>query len=287
MSSLDQFESAFRSASKARLHYARPELRTILVITDLERDAASTFTEQVQRFLGPALRDDEPAWQTLLGADYANIGELLALVRQAAPDLICTYRHLHSSDWSYQHSLGEYLDVLSQAREVPPVLVLPHPEAQREASHALHNTDAVMAITDHLTGSDHLVNMAARLTQSGGTLWLSHVEDEVSFTRIITAISKIPTIETERARVEIRAQLLKEPRDFVASCREVLDAAEVSLKLEELVVMGQSLATYRQLIDDHKIDLLVMNTKDEDQLAMHGMAYPLAVEVRSIPLLLL
>jgi len=30
-----------------------------------------------------------------------------------------------------------------------------------------------------------------------------------------------------------------------------------------------------------------MNTKDEDQLAMHGLAYPLAIEVRSIPLLLL
>ena len=40
-------------------------------------------------------------------------------------------------------------------------------------------------------------------------------------------------------------------------------------------------------IDEHKIDLLVMNTKDEYQTAMHGLAYPLAVELRSIPLLLL
>jgi hypothetical protein len=30
-----------------------------------------------------------------------------------------------------------------------------------------------------------------------------------------------------------------------------------------------------------------MNTKDEDQLAMHGLAYPLAVELRDIPLLML
>ena len=34
-------------------------------------------------------------------------------------------------------------------------------------------------------------------------------------------------------------------------------------------------------------DLLVMNTKDDEQMAMHGLAYPLAIEVRSIPLLLL
>jgi hypothetical protein len=29
-----------------------------------------------------------------------------------------------------------------------------------------------------------------------------------------------------------------------------------------------------------------MHTRDQDQLAMHGLAYPLAVELRHIPLLL-
>ena len=38
---------------------------------------------------------------------------------------------------------------------------------------------------------------------------------------------------------------------------------------------------------EHEIDLLVFNTKDDDQLAMHGLAYPLAVEVRGIPILML
>ena len=38
---------------------------------------------------------------------------------------------------------------------------------------------------------------------------------------------------------------------------------------------------------EHGIDLLVMHTKDEDQLAMHGLAYPLAIELRDIPLLLI
>ncbi len=33
--------------------------------------------------------------------------------------------------------------------------------------------------------------------------------------------------------------------------------------------------------------VLVMNTKDEDQLAMHGLAYSLAIELRAIPLLML
>ena len=38
---------------------------------------------------------------------------------------------------------------------------------------------------------------------------------------------------------------------------------------------------------EHGVDLVVLNTKDEDQLAMHGLAYPLAIELRQIPLLML
>ena len=41
------------------------------------------------------------------------------------------------------------------------------------------------------------------------------------------------------------------------------------------------------MIDEHQVDLLVVNTKDEDQLAMHGLAYALSVELRSTPILML
>ena len=44
---------------------------------------------------------------------------------------------------------------------------------------------------------------------------------------------------------------------------------------------------YKELVEENEIDLLVMYTKDEEQLAMHGIAYPLAVELRSTPLLML
>ena len=51
--------------------------------------------------------------------------------------------------------------------------------------------------------------------------------------------------------------------------------------------MGHRIAEYRRLITEHKVDLLVMNTRDDDQLAMHGLAYPLAISLRETPLLLL
>ena len=51
--------------------------------------------------------------------------------------------------------------------------------------------------------------------------------------------------------------------------------------------MGHHLDDLTRLIEERKADLLVLNTKDEDQLAMHGMAYPLAVELTTTPILML
>ena len=57
--------------------------------------------------------------------------------------------------------------------------------------------------------------------------------------------------------------------------------------MESRVKLGHQLADYRGLVEENEIDLLVMYTKDDEQLAMHGIAYPLAVELRATPLLLL
>jgi CheY-like chemotaxis protein len=40
-------------------------------------------------------------------------------------------------------------------------------------------------------------------------------------------------------------------------------------------------------VGSHSVDLLVMNTKQDDQLAMHGVAYPLCIELRDTPILML
>ena len=41
------------------------------------------------------------------------------------------------------------------------------------------------------------------------------------------------------------------------------------------------------MIDAHDIDLLVTNTKDEGQLAMHGTTYSLSIELLDVSMLLL
>ena len=284
MTKLDTFESVFKSADKAVYTYRRVQFQRVLIVTDLSDDAAERLFWQVRSFL--SVLGDDLEWLHLGAGDFESVGELLEQVSGIAPDLIATYRHLHSNAWQWPHGLGEYLDVLTQATDIP-VLVLPHPDAGRALPHAIADTDAVMAITDHLTADARLVDYALRFTAGSGTCWLTHVESQRQFDHFQAAIEKIPEIESDDARELIAAQLQKEPRDYIESCRAVVEARGLAVKIEAIVTMGDRIEEYRRLIQDHHIDLLVLNTMDGDQLAMHGQAYPLAVELRGIPLLML
>jgi hypothetical protein len=285
MTKLDQFESIFKSADKAVYSYDRPRFDRVLLVTDLDAANAAEFAGRVRSFL-TAVDQSGTRWDTLSGNEFGNVQALLERIEERKPDLMVTYRHLHSEAWQWPHSLGEYLDVMTQATSVP-VLVLPHPDADRALPHSIKDTDRVMAITDHLTGDNRLVNMAVAFTEPGGTCWLTHVESRPVFERYMDAVSKIAAIDTEVARETLAEQLLKEPRDFIAACRAEIDAQGLPIKIEEVVVMGRRVYEYQELIAKREIDLLVLHTKDDDQLAMHGAAYALAVELRGIPLLML
>jgi nucleotide-binding universal stress UspA family protein len=286
MTKVDQFESMFRSASREVYVYERVNIESVLVVTDLDEAEARSFGDQVRQFLTVISDDEKVRWRNVGGSEFQTAGELMALVESAAPDIICTYRNLHSSAWKWSYSLGTHVDLLTQHTRIP-VMLLPHPKAERSAGHAFENADMVMAITSHLTGDNVLVNYAVRFTEEHQTLWLTHVEDEATFDRYMDVISKIPTIETDEARKNFLERLMKEPEDYIDDCVDVLQAAGVRVQVRQLVTFGHHLPEYERLIEQHEIDLLVMNTKDEHQLAMNGMAYALAVELRQIPLLML
>ncbi len=284
MTKLDTFESIFKSADKPAYAYERVDFGRVLVVTDLSDEEAEPLLDQVRTFLSVLGEDLE--WVHLCGADFASVGSLLEQVGGAAPDLVVTYRHLHSNAWQWPHGLGEYLDVLTQATDIP-VLVLPHPDAGRALPDVVVNTDCVMAITDHLTADARLIDYALRFTMPSGTCWLTHIQSQRQFDRFQAAIEKIPEIETDDARELIEAQLLKEPRDYIESCRRVIEAQRVPVKIEAIIAMGDRVEEYRRLVEDHRVDLLILNTLDGDQFAMHGQAYLITVELRGIPLLML
>ena len=285
MTNLNLFESVFKAADKATFTYQPVSIERVLLVTDLSGSEDEALGARVREFLA-AVGGDQTRWPVLEGSAFDSVETLLYGIEAHRPDLIVTYRHLHSDAWRWPFSLGQYLDVLTQATSTP-VLVLPHPDANHALPHSVRDTDRVMAITDHLTGDSRLVNCALAFTRAGGTCWLTHVESRPGFERVMEAIAKIPAIDTDVAREALEAQLLKEPHDFIRACRTVIEAEHLPVRIEEIVTMGRRLDEYRQLIEGHEVDLLVLYTKDEDQLAMHGLAYPLAVELRQIPLLML
>ena len=284
MTDIDQFESAFKAAVKTPFALENIQLNSIMVITDLDSTAAERLTQGLHTFLDTTAAS--AAWTVVTNEGFATVSGLLELVQKQAPDLICTYRNLRIPSSEHPYSLGVYVDVLTQT-SIAPVMLLPHPKALSDAESGSQNTKSVMAITDHVTGDHRLVSYAAHFTEPGGTLYLTHIEDEAVFERYMTTIGKIPDIDTETARQMILQQLLKEPCDYISSCRKVLEANQVRLIAEQLVVLGHHLTDYTRMISEHAVDLLVMNTRDEDQLAMHGVAYPLTIELRQMPLLLL
>ena len=286
MTNIDQFESVFKAALKTVFKHNPIDFRKALVVTDLLESDAKAFGDKVRSFLEILEGRRKLIWRDVSGDEFQTVENLLNLVLKEPVDLICTYRNLHSTAWRWPYSLGSHLDVLTQHTAVP-VIVFPHPRAGKALEHAIENTDSVMAITSHLLSDHTLVNYGVEFTQTYGTLHLTHVDDRDTFERYMEAISKIPSINTEIAREEIEKKLLDEARDYIHSCREALEKKKVSIKIKEIVTMGTRIEEYKKLIQKNKVDLLIMHTRDQDQLAMHGMVYPLAVELRDIPILLI
>ncbi|MCA9198061.1 MAG: hypothetical protein KDA87_11000 [Planctomycetales bacterium] len=283
MSRIDQFESVFKAADKTPFQFERMQVNSVLLVTDLYDPDAAEYGEKVRQAF-PNLGTNSTKWSCLDRGLLPSVDGFLGEIKRLAPDFIFTFRNLLTPATEHPYSLGVHLDVMTQATDVP-IMVLPSPH--RDDSPELRTVKRVMAITDHMAGQNRLVSIAASLTPPDGELWLSHVEDETTFERYIQTISKIPDIETDVAKARILEQLLKEPHDYVDSCRKGLADCGFKMQVHEIVTLGHRLRDYRKLLDQHQIDLLVLNTKDQDQLAMHGVAYPLSVELRNTPLLLL
>ena len=286
MTRIDQFESVFKSADKPVFLYEPFAVGSALALTDLDGDGAESFSALVRKYLDASGEEGMPPLQVVRGDEFGSIEECLKIIDRDKPELICTYRGLHSDCWRWGHSLGSYVEVLTQTVNIP-VLVFPHPGSAAALSADEDDCSRVMAMTDHLAGDSRLVNAALFFTPASGTLHLTNIEDEQVFERYMAAIEKIPSVDSAAVRENLLFRILKEARDYIQSCRAVVAEQGLEVEIIEAVDLGMHVEDYRQLVVAGEIDLLVMNTREVDQLAMHGLAYTLAVELSDIPLLLL
>ncbi len=284
MSQVDQFESAFRSAIRPIYEPHSIEFSKILIITDLSAESSEVFGKAVRKSLTPVLpATNAPEFSHLDKGSYDSTATLLEQVQTIRPNLIVTYRNLDTEDWCYQNSMGSRLDTLIHQAE-PPVLVVPHPKATTE-NYGLKGNTRVMAVTDHLTGDHQLIDYAARFVDTKGRLILVHLEDQTTFDRYMEAISKITTIDTEHARSQIHSQLLKDPHDYISSCRDRLRSLTPTIQVDEIVEFADGYDQFRRHIDQQSVELLVIKGIDHQQPGIHGLADRLINETRKIPVL--
>lgn len=280
---IDEFESMFRRADREQFSWVQIPVRSVTLVSDGTAEQAQRVQDDVQKFIGCVADADN--WRTITGDQYDTVAELLELIDQQQTDLLVTHRHLQETSLVPQHSLGVYLDVLTQTTSIP-VLVLPGTSAN-PVRVAKRDCDRVMVVADHISGDNRLINYGTAMCRPGGTVWLCHVEDDLIFERYMQAITRIPEIDSDGARILIENQLLKEASDFIDECVRVIQNEGPNIRVQSSVGRGHHLRHYRQIIQDHDVDLLVLNTKDDDQLAMHGRAYSLSVELTDVSMLLL
>lgn len=283
MDQIDEFESMFKAAEREQYVYADVPIDSITIISDRNRNKAESLRSSVSSFL-PRIEDAQH-WRIIAAEDFSNVTQLLSRLDEQKTDLIITYRHLFEESLVPQHSLGVYLDVLTQVTTIP-VLVLPG-TAVDPVSLVDRTCERVMIVADHISGDAGLINYGARMVRNGGTLWLCHIEDDAVFDRYAKVLGRIPEIDTDEACRLIEAQLLKEANDYIETCVAELTERGPNVSYQSSVSMGHFLRQYRDLVSSHEIDLLVANTNDEDQMAMHGLAYSLSVELCDVPMLLL
>ena len=111
----------------------------------------------------------------------------------------------------------------------------------------------------------------------------SSAADRAKYLRLVA----VAQINTDQARELIGEQLLAVAEHYIKSCIDGLAASPLACRPQQVVEFGHRVVRYRQLVQEHNVDLLVTNTKQEDQLAINGLAHALSVELTEVPQLLL
>lgn len=284
MSSIGEFESLFKRALREKYEFTQIGIDKVLTITDMDPTRASVFGVQVENFLESCLGVKPKFVETMDGSKFDNWSDLQKRLDQLNPDLIVSYRLLRVNDLRIETSLGVYIDTISQQTDFP-VLVMPHPDLEDVDAAEVHSGNTVVA-TEHIYKDNELLDFAIAFTPAKGNLHLVHVEDEDTFNYYIRAIEKIPAIDTEAAREGLLEQLESAPRHYLESAKELIAEIRDDLSVNITTGIGHLINAYKELISETKADLLVFQTKDDTQMAMHSLGYSLAVEFNKIPVLL-
>ena len=281
---IDEFESQFRRAAKEHFKFESIGWEKILIVVEKPEVLEGHVNQLSANMLGSKFAAS-PKVEVFSLLPQEPVTEFIKRIKEIEPSLIITHRHLFHLSPQQIQSLGIHIDVITQSTDIPVLLI---PETDSCESHDIPTTfKKVIVLSDHLPKDSHLISYGISVAAENAELILVDMEDRLAFDRFIEIVSKIPEIDTELAREKVKEQLFKEAEEFQDDCLATLVELNLPLTLKKEVRFGSTVADFRELVSAHNADLIVMNTKDHEQLAMHGLAYPLAVEFTDIPLVML
>ena len=278
MLKLDHFASLFRAADKEQIVIPDISIRQILLVTDMNQEDSLQIWEKWKGLFDPSVDI------RIFDAEISlHLPSLIEAMKHVECDLVVTYRCLHSDAWQYPYAIGSYVEVLTQI--IPfPVLLMPHPHQNTDTYTKPKN---LLLFSSELTQESELVGFAnAFVASKDESLIMIQMDDKATYDRIFDIISKIPQIDTDDAQYYIQERRSLEMKDWVTRCIDFLEQKGNAPHMSYMDIYDPSMKKCASLIEEHQADLLIINTKDDEQLAIHGLAYPIMVQFRNIPLLL-
>ena len=277
MLKLDHFASVFRAADKDIISIPKYTLSKVLLVTDVSHEKSIEIWKRWE-----ALFFQNVEVTILHGEESKDISLITQKVDASRCDLIISYRCLHSENWQYPHAIGSYVEVITQLTSTP-VLLMPH---ILEDTQEYAPPESIILISDDLTKEAELLGWACSFRGHKSRYTLVELENLAHFNRMLDAIAKIPQIDTEIAQEKIMSQLQKDSQEWVERSQALLEEWDRSPSLSRTQIAQSCMSSCVELVEKEKAELIVLNTKDEDQLAIHGLVYPFMVQFRHIPLLL-
>ncbi|MEM6726066.1 MAG: hypothetical protein AAF598_18635 [Bacteroidota bacterium] len=274
---LDHFESIFKRAIRHRFEFKAIQLKRILLLIDSNQEIPLKTHFETRIF--PKL-ESEFAIELMDVRAYPNWQSLEQAIHAERPNLIIAERLLKETDKSFEHSLGVYLEAITQRINIP-LLVLPV-----DQTFELRPAGEILIGTGHQYIDDPLMHLGVFFAQQSAKLRIVHVEDIDTFNYYMDAIERIPAIHSSLVRTALMEGLKDRPRHYFEQVKTALQAAHHPTKVEIFSEAGRVIDVYRELINHHPIDLIIFEADDDSQLAMHSIGYSIAVEFQNIPVLL-
>lgn len=277
MLKLDHFASIFRAADKETIAIREREIVKVLIVTDVGYEKSLEIWERWRAFFFQTV-----TVRVLHGEESLDISTITEKLDEADCDLIVSYRCLHSENWRYPHAIGSYVEVITQLTSKP-VLLMPH---IREDTKDYAPPESIVLLSNDLTKASDALAWACCFRGHRSRCTLVELENMVHFNRVLDVIAKIPQLDTDVAREKIMKQMHTDSADWVIRSQKILKNWKRPPSLARKQVVQNALAACSDIVQQVGAELIVLNTKAEDQLALHGLVYPFMVHFRHTPLLL-